>query len=77
MMLQAIFFDMGGTIETLTFDDDMRLAATYKIHQWLVEQGLDPGLPPPDLYQVIRVLAFSPASWSVAAVEATHALLPT
>ncbi len=68
MTIQAIFFDMGGTIETLTFDDDMRLAATHKIYQWLVEQGLNPGLPAQELYQVIKAGLKRYNAWKTSAL---------
>jgi len=54
MAIEAVFFDVGGTIETLYYDDELRLAATAQLRHQLVEWGLDPGLTTEELYQVIK-----------------------
>jgi HAD superfamily hydrolase (TIGR01509 family)/HAD superfamily hydrolase (TIGR01549 family) len=54
MTIQSVFFDLGGTIETITSDDELRLAATAQLRQQLVDWGLDPGLTTEELYQVIK-----------------------
>ncbi len=51
--LQAVFFDMGGTIETYWFDQDTRLKATRGLQEILLEGGIDLGLGNDQLYQVI------------------------
>ncbi|MDH4136973.1 MAG: HAD family hydrolase, partial [Anaerolineae bacterium] len=61
--IQAVFFDLGGTIETLYYDDELRLAATAQLRQQLVDRGLDPGLPTEELYQVIRKGLFRYTAW--------------
>ncbi len=52
-MIQAVLFDMGGTLEDLYFDSASRLKATRGLHALLVERGLDPGLPLPDLQATV------------------------
>lgn len=54
MTIQAVFFDMGGTVERLFFDDHLRLEATGQLRQQLLDRGLDPGLSDEDLYQHIK-----------------------
>ena len=54
MTIQAVFFDMGGTIETIYYDDELWLAATAQLRQQLTDRGLDPGLTTEELYQVIK-----------------------
>ena len=54
MIIRAVFFDMGGTIETMHYDDELRLAATAQLRQQLVEWSLNPGLTTEKLYQVIK-----------------------
>lgn len=53
MTIQAIFFDMGGTIETFWYDQELRLQATPQI-QWLLSRGgIDLGLSNTELCQVV------------------------
>ncbi len=54
MAIQAVFFDVGGTLETIYYDDELRLAATARLRQQLIEGGLDTGLTIEELYQVIQ-----------------------
>jgi putative hydrolase of the HAD superfamily len=51
--IQAVFFDMGGTIETYWFDRDLRLKATPGIQERLLAGGIDLGLTNEQLYEVI------------------------
>jgi putative hydrolase of the HAD superfamily len=51
--LQAVFFDMGGTIETYWFDRDLRLKATPGIQERLMASGIDLGLNNEQLYEVV------------------------
>lgn len=41
-MIDTIFFDMGGTLETLTYDEDLRRKASGHLRQFLIGAGLDP-----------------------------------
>ena len=43
-MLQAVFFDMGGTIETYRHDRELRLQATPDLNKILLQAGIDLGL---------------------------------
>ncbi len=63
MAIQAVFFDMGGTIETLSYDDELRLAATVQLRQQLAERDLDPGLATEELYQLIKTGLQRYAAW--------------
>jgi putative hydrolase of the HAD superfamily len=51
--LQAVFFDMGGTIETYWFDRELRLKATPGIQKHLLAGGIDLCFTNEQLYQVI------------------------
>ena len=41
MTVQAVFFDMGGTIETYTWTPELRLNATPGIRNSLAEAGIN------------------------------------
>jgi len=51
--IRAIIFDMGGTLEDLTYDDAVQQKATRGLRELLAERGLDPGLDLPDLQDAI------------------------
>ena len=51
--IQAVVFDMGGTLENLYYDDTIRLEATQSLHQLLCDLDLDPGLSLPDLQTTV------------------------
>lgn len=53
MTLQAVFFDMGGTIETFWHDRELRLAATGGLNQILVDAGIDLKLDDEELYTLV------------------------
>ena len=61
--LQAVFFDMGGTIENYWFDDQMRLDATPGIEDILLAGGIDLGLSTEQLYHVITSGLDSYKNW--------------
>jgi putative hydrolase of the HAD superfamily len=42
--IRAILFDMGGTLEDLYYDEEIRREATRGLQQLLAERGVDPGL---------------------------------
>ena len=52
--LEAILFDMGGTLEHLYYDRDMRLNATADLAQLLAEKGNPLSLTVPELYARIE-----------------------
>ena len=40
MSIQAVFFDMGGTIETFQYNREMRLKATPMLYELLISRGI-------------------------------------
>ena len=53
MSLEAVFFDMGGTIETFGYTRELRLEATAVIQQRLLQAGIDLRLNDEKLLEVI------------------------
>lgn len=53
MTIQAVFFDMGGTIETFARDAEKCLQATPGFRQILQSAGIDPQLNDQQLYQTV------------------------
>lgn len=51
--IRAVLFDMGGTLEDIYYDDDMRRASTAGMLEILRRHDVDPGLEPGDLYEAI------------------------
>lgn len=51
--IQAVAFDLGGTLEDLYYDDATRVEATRGLRKLLIERGLDPGLSLPDLQAAV------------------------
>ncbi len=47
--IQAVLFDMGGTLEDLTYDEPLRWEGTRDLRELLRGLGLDPGLSLQDL----------------------------
>ena len=52
--IRAAIFDMGGTLEDVYYDDDLRLKATVGFRDILAKRDLDPGLGIPELYALIK-----------------------
>ena len=52
--IRAVMFDLGGTLETVYYDDDLRLKATPGFRDILVKYDMDPGLENTDLYAVLK-----------------------
>lgn len=48
-MIEAVVFDLGGTLEEIYYDDATRLAAAGGLLEMLAGRGLDPGLSPEGL----------------------------
>jgi len=65
MTLQAVFFDMGGTIETYGWTSELRLKATPGIRQCLIEAGIDLGLTDEQLYNLISAGLERYHNWSI------------
>jgi putative hydrolase of the HAD superfamily len=53
MTIQAVFFDMGGTIETFRWTPELRIKATPGIRQRLMDAGIHFDLTDKQLYEVI------------------------
>ncbi len=53
MTIQAVFFDMGGTIETFWYTRELRLEATPGLQQLLLDGGIDLGLSNERLFEVV------------------------
>lgn len=51
--IQAVLFDMGGTLEELYNDETIRQQATRGLRELLRELGVDPGLSLPDLQATV------------------------
>ena len=53
MTIQAVFFDMGGTIETCSHDAGLRLRATPDLKRRMQAAGIDPSLEVEELCRVV------------------------
>ncbi len=53
MTIQAVFFDMGGTIETFRYSRESRLRATPGLRQRLLSAGIDLPWTDEQLYEVV------------------------
>jgi len=51
--IQAVAFDMGGTLENIYYDDIVQVQATRGLLELLAARGLDPGLPLSDLQAAV------------------------
>jgi len=51
--IKAIFFDMGGTLEEVYYDEKMRLSASGTLLRLLQQSNLEPGLSKKDFHQLI------------------------
>jgi len=63
--IRAAIFDMGGTIEDVYYDDDIRLKATPGFRDILAKHDLDPGLGIPELYALIKTGMTNYQAWRV------------
>lgn len=69
MNIQAVFFDMGGTIETFNYTRELRLKATLEIQQRLLLAGIDLHLDNEEFYEVISHGLARYKSWSTQTLE--------
>lgn len=51
--IQALVFDLGGTLEDIFYDDASRLQAAHGLLDLMKSKGLDPGLSPLELRDTI------------------------
>jgi len=61
--IQAVLFDMGGTLEELYNDEAIRQEATQGLRELLRERELDPGLSLPDLQATVSSGLKAYQSW--------------
>jgi len=54
MTIRAVFFDMGGTIETFRYTPEMRLHATPELRQKLVAAGIELPLNDQQLFELVN-----------------------
>jgi putative hydrolase of the HAD superfamily len=54
MTIKAVFFDMGGTLQTFTYDRQLRLTATPGLQQLLEKAGIDLHLENEQLYELVE-----------------------
>jgi putative hydrolase of the HAD superfamily len=69
MNIHAVFFDMGGTIETYGYTRELRLAATPSIRQFLVQAGIDLQIDDAQLYEVISSGLQRYKQWSIQSMD--------
>lgn len=69
MAIQAVFFDMGGTIETFGFTRELRLEATSVIRQRLICGGIDLHLTDEQLCDMISSGLQRYKDWSIQTME--------
>lgn len=64
--IQAVLFDMGGTLEDVRYDDDLRLQATQDLRELLLREHLDPALAIQDLCSLIQAAMEKHQEWRLA-----------
>ncbi len=69
MTIKAVFFDMGGTIDTNWYSPDMRLDATTELQRLLVSHGLNFHLTDKQLYELITTGLARYHRWRLASME--------
>jgi putative hydrolase of the HAD superfamily len=69
MKIQAVFFDMGGTIETFGYTRELRLEATGVIQQRLLQAGIDLKLTREQLLKAISSGLQRYKCWSIENME--------
>jgi len=69
MKIQAVIFDMGGTIETFGYTRELRLEATTVIQQRLMSAGIALNLSNEGLYDVISSGLERYKRWSIQSME--------
>ena len=69
MTIKAVFFDMGGTIETFGYTRELRLSTTAVINQRLMDAGIDAHLSTEGLFDLISNGLSSYKQWSLRTME--------
>ena len=69
MSIQAVFFDMGGTIDTYGYTRELRLERTPELQQRLLDAGIVLGLSDEKLYEVVSSGLARYHAWSLESLE--------
>jgi putative hydrolase of the HAD superfamily len=69
MGIQAVFFDMGGTLEKVWYTPEQRLQAASGLRQCLLSGGIDLGLSEKEFYQLLSAGYKRYHRWSVVSME--------
>ena len=69
MKIQAVFFDMGGTIDTYGYNREFRLERTLGIQEYLLSAGIDLGISIMNLYEVVSEGLARYHAWSLESLE--------
>jgi len=69
MNIQAVFFDMGGTIDTYGYTRELRLERTPGIQERLLSFGIELGLSNEELYEVVSIGLAHYHTWSLESLE--------
>lgn len=69
MTIRAVFFDMGGTIQTFGYTRELRLAATHGLQERLLSAGIDLHLDDQTLYQLVSGGLASYHQWRLQSLE--------
>jgi len=69
MNIQAVFFDMGGTIDTYGHTRELRLERTPGIQERLLSAGIDLGLSIDGLFEVVSTGLKRYHAWSLESLE--------
>jgi putative hydrolase of the HAD superfamily len=74
MTIQAVFFDMGGTIQTFWHTRELRLKATLDLQKHLQSSGIDLHLSDEQLYEVVAGGLARYHRWAIKTLDETPAL---
>lgn len=69
MKIEAVFFDLGGTIDIYGFTPELRLARTPGIQKRLLSAGIDLGLSNQELFEVVSEGLARYKRWSLGSEE--------
>ncbi len=69
MSIQAVFFDMGGTIDTYGYTRELRLERTPELQQRLLDSDIVLGLSDEELYKVVSAGLACYHTWSLKSLE--------
>ena len=69
MNIQAVFFDMGGTIDTYGYTRELRLERTPGIRERLCSVGIDLGFDNEELHEVVSTGLMRYHTWSLESLE--------